>query len=455
MSGDNRHNGGPPIDDDNAIGRNGWVAIARAMREHHLVGFGRRVEPADPSRLCFSRAEAWIDLIMECRWAPGRIMNGGRMMEIKPGQLLGATSWLANRWNWTPKTVRTFLEKLQADNMIERTTPGTQTTPGSPYSSDGIKHGQQKGKQAQFISVCNYDIYQLSGREQGQANWHANGKQGASKGQARGNTITREQGNNEDYPPTPQGGSAEPAAPQAAAHNGVAQPIAQPDTAQPGVQDLLAALSPDDLKVIISSAQRDRTKRLRSESRAAENAKRKALADEGFDLYNRAAAHFGFAVCESITEDRRSKMLERLDAIGGIENFKIALRAIGRDDFLMGRKARPGQEPFRLDFERLMSTRSGMGDVLARLLDASARAEQQPQVGPNGKAWGWWRTNFDKLRALDADYWRRRIDALKPNGTWPWWELGAPPGHEEAIVHPDVIAELGLAEIYKGKVQHD
>jgi hypothetical protein len=36
----------------------------------------------------------------------------------------------------------------------------------------------------------------------------------------------------------------------------------------------------------------------------------------------------------------------------------------------MGRAApRPGQQPFRLDLDFLLTTRSGLGDVLAKLLD--------------------------------------------------------------------------------------
>jgi hypothetical protein len=97
-----------------------------------------------------------------------------------------------------------------------------------------------------------------------------------------------------------------------------------------------------------------------------------------------------------------------------------------------------------------------MGDVLAKLLDLAGVTDgDEHGPSPNGRVWGWWRSEMEKLKSLPADYWRRRIDTLKPNGTWPWWELGAPPGHDETIVHPDVVAELGLEEIYKGQVKHD
>ena len=214
MPSDNRHNGGPPIDDETVFGRDGWIAIARAMRDHHLVGFGRTVEPADESRgFVYSRSEAWIDLIMECRYTAGVVMNGGKRMTIEPGQLLGATSWLANRWNWSPKTVRGFLEKLQADGMIERTTPGIQYTksqihPGSDENYDVNVTGRPKGTQAQVITICKYEDYQVSWRNGGHAQGHAEGTQGARQGHAKGNTLTKEEGNKEtteekNTPPPP------------------------------------------------------------------------------------------------------------------------------------------------------------------------------------------------------------------------------------------------------------
>lgn len=204
------HNGGPPMPDDNPYGRDGYVRIARAMRDHPIVGFGKTVKPAEPERgFCYSRGEAWQDLIMECRWAPGEVINKGRKMEIKPGQLLGAISWLAHRWNWTPKTVRWFLDQLQADHMIERNDPDhdgllTNIHPRPDNSLNGAQNGKQKGKQngnqTSVISVCNYEIYQLVLQAQRQANGQpegqANGKPTASARQANGNTLIKEEGKN-------------------------------------------------------------------------------------------------------------------------------------------------------------------------------------------------------------------------------------------------------------------
>lgn len=131
-----------------------------------------------------SRCEAWMDLLMECRYEAGSVMNGGRRMQLLPGQLLGAVSWLAARWNWTPKTVRGFLDKLENDGMID----------ASPM---GVDEGKQKGKQATVLTICNYADYQVPNRDEGQAPRRTEGKQTASKGQAEGNIYKDNKGTRE------------------------------------------------------------------------------------------------------------------------------------------------------------------------------------------------------------------------------------------------------------------
>jgi hypothetical protein len=95
-------------------------------------------------------------------------------------------------------------------------------------------------------------------------------------------------------------------------------------------------------------------------------------ADEALAAYNVAAAMHGFTACRTLTDARRKRLEKRLDDIGGVDALNRALSAIPNDHFLMGKaKPRPGEAPFRLSIDRLLSTESGMGDVLARLLDAA------------------------------------------------------------------------------------
>src|SRR5690606_8107286 len=99
--------------------------------------------------------------------------------------------------------------------------------------------------------------------------------------------------------------------------------------------------------------------------------------------------------------------------------------------------ASKGTEPqFRKWAEGWLSAR--------RFEDYAAPEAMEPQEIIEGKAWGWWRGLEGKFRALTADKWRQGLDAARPNGTWPWWKLGAPPGHPECLVHPEVLAERGL-----------
>ena len=191
------HNGGPSL----LTASDGWIARYRSVRTHWLVGHGLQVKPADPSRKrCHTQGEAWEDMTMECRYDGGFVDNGGRKMRLERGSLLGAVSWLAARWNWTPQTVRTFLDKLESDGMILRHVPG---------SSQSNKH---VGKQATVITVCNYERFQNPTQFQQQTEQQTSSKQTTNDQQTSNNIYkdnkgTKEQRNKEEDPQTPIGGS--------------------------------------------------------------------------------------------------------------------------------------------------------------------------------------------------------------------------------------------------------
>jgi hypothetical protein len=174
------HNGALTFSSDN-----GWVAIARSIRTHPLVGIHLFAKPLDPSRGAVQPMLAFIDLIMECRYEDGFVQNGGRKMEVKRGQMVGAVSWLASRWNWTPMAVRIWLDKLEADMMISRFVPG---------ASESNKH---RGRIATILSLCNYDQYQKSPTNEQQTKQQINSKQATNEQQQyKDNKGTKEQGNN-------------------------------------------------------------------------------------------------------------------------------------------------------------------------------------------------------------------------------------------------------------------
>lgn len=72
----------------------------------------------------------------------------------------------------------------------------------------------------------------------------------------------------------------------------------------------------------------------------------------------------------------------------------------------------------------------------------------------DGKAWGWWRGREDKFRSLTEARWRKALAETPPNGTWPWWIFGAPPGHPECLLPSELVAEFGYLEIYQGNIKH-
>jgi hypothetical protein len=111
-----------------------------------------------------------------------------------------------------------------------------------------------------------------------------------------------------------------------------------------------------------------------------ENSSAGSDVERALALYNKAAIEHGFSVCQKLTDERRKRLQKRLASIGGLEQFALALSAIPNDDFLMGKiMPRKGQAPFKLDLERLLSTESGLGDVLARLIDNALTKPNQPK----------------------------------------------------------------------------
>ena len=147
-----------------------WIALSVDARFHPIIGCGRTVKPADPSKDAWSRFEAWIDLICEASWKQREVTNKGRTILLERGELMAARGWLAQRWNWTEKQVRGFLEKLEAEFMVQpvqRDEKATDSKAGQQQGSTKVldfvrQKGQQKQNLVKVLSICNYDLYQTA-----------------------------------------------------------------------------------------------------------------------------------------------------------------------------------------------------------------------------------------------------------------------------------------------------
>ncbi|NQW35433.1 MAG: hypothetical protein HQ471_00360 [Flavobacteriales bacterium] len=109
----------------------GWISLHRQFEEHWLWNEKR----------VFSKAEAWIDILMTTNHSPQKVVIKNALYTVKRGEsLLSLKSW-GLRWKWEKSKVRRFLDTLEKDEMIT-TKNETQTT---------------------RLIVCNYDNYQTLG----------------------------------------------------------------------------------------------------------------------------------------------------------------------------------------------------------------------------------------------------------------------------------------------------
>jgi hypothetical protein len=68
----------------------------------------------------YSKAEAWIDILMTVRYddAPTTTIIGMKVYTINAGESIKSLSTWAKRWGWSVSKVRRFLDLLQSMNMI-------------------------------------------------------------------------------------------------------------------------------------------------------------------------------------------------------------------------------------------------------------------------------------------------------------------------------------------------
>ncbi|HDA1709668.1 TPA: DnaD domain-containing protein [Staphylococcus aureus] len=123
----------------------GWISIDRSIQNHWLF----------KEKRTFSKFEAWIYLLMEANHSKAKVPIGNQIVTVERGQRLTSILTLSDLFNWSRFKVKTFLDLLQSDGMLE-----VKTT--SKYT---------------LITIVNYDFYQS---EQGR-NQHQNDIKPTSK----------------------------------------------------------------------------------------------------------------------------------------------------------------------------------------------------------------------------------------------------------------------------------
>src|SRR5262245_8967031 len=87
----------------------GTLRIARALVDHPVLQGGP-----------YDRRSAWLWLLSEAAWALRKKNVGGAVIELARSELVGSSRFLAERWGWREPKVRRFLDRLEAEGMIQR-----------------------------------------------------------------------------------------------------------------------------------------------------------------------------------------------------------------------------------------------------------------------------------------------------------------------------------------------
>lgn len=87
--------------------RKGWIYLHRSLVDHWLWND----KP-------FSKGQAWVDLLLLANYEDVKIPYKGEVITCERGVVNRSITFLADRWGWDRKTVRTFLHLLESDGMV-------------------------------------------------------------------------------------------------------------------------------------------------------------------------------------------------------------------------------------------------------------------------------------------------------------------------------------------------
>ncbi len=115
----------------------GWIKLHRQIVENEFYLSER-----------FTKAQAWIDLIILATHKERTVYPKGVEIKLTPGQLCWSQVSLANRWKWDRKTVGKYLETLRKRKMVDTRKTNVTTIITIKnwflYQGDGQRNGQRK-----------------------------------------------------------------------------------------------------------------------------------------------------------------------------------------------------------------------------------------------------------------------------------------------------------------------
>ncbi len=113
----------------------------------------------------FTRAQAWVDLIMLANHKDSFFRARGQRIDVKRGQVAHSEQSLAARWKWSRGKVRRFLQELEGKLVPDDLDGKTEKT--EHHNERMIV--QHKSNITTLITIVNYDQYQGDGTVDGTA----------------------------------------------------------------------------------------------------------------------------------------------------------------------------------------------------------------------------------------------------------------------------------------------
>ena len=129
----------------------GWISLHRKICENDLWF----LEP-------FTKAQAWIDLVLNTNHKDGVMNIRGNVIPIKRGQIGWSQITMTKRWKWSRQKVRRFLEYLISNEMIQ--IDNSEITPRQTQKTIQQKSGMKSKYLTSITTIINYNSYQ-SGQE--------------------------------------------------------------------------------------------------------------------------------------------------------------------------------------------------------------------------------------------------------------------------------------------------